>query len=107
MLYSGYYSPNELRFANRLELMNETLTLVCTYSLIVFSAFVPDATTRYLCGWYLIALVVLTLLVNISIMVITSLFASIRTCKRKVKICKQKKALKNRIHKQTVIKLAN
>ena len=51
MIYSGYIRPYLLPFANNLDLINEFLTLLCTYSLIMFSAFVPDAYTRYLCGW--------------------------------------------------------
>lgn len=57
---------------NLLDLTNEALTLCCTYSLIMFSAFVPDAATRYLCGWYLIGLVVLILLINLTVMICVS-----------------------------------
>ena len=67
MLFVGYFKPFELSFQNNLELVNETLTLVCSYSLITFSAFVPDAETRYLCGWYIIALVALMLAVNLGV----------------------------------------
>ena len=51
MLYTGYFEPNYIPSENTLELVNETLTLVCSYSLIMFSPLVPDAQTRYLCGW--------------------------------------------------------
>ena len=51
MIYVGYFRPFESNFSSNLELMNETLTLMCTYSLVMFSAFVPDPATRYECGW--------------------------------------------------------
>ena len=83
MIYMGYFRPYQLNFSNNLEVINETLTLVCTYSLMLFSSFVPDPAMRYLCGWYLIGLIVLTLAVNLTIIVGQALKSSIRKCKQK------------------------
>ena len=69
MLYSGNFKPFETPFANNMDLFNETMTLVCSYSLIMFSAFVPDAEMRYLCGWYLVLLVLITLAINLLVIV--------------------------------------
>ena len=43
MIYVGLVRPFYDRFANILELVNEVLVLLASYSLITFSALVPDA----------------------------------------------------------------
>ena len=83
MIFAGYFRPYNLQKQNTLELVNETLTLLCTYSLIMFSALVPDAATRFLCGWQLIGLVILILLINLTVMVYTSGKQCTRRCKLK------------------------
>ena len=65
MIYVGYFRPFEIPLINKIELFNESVTIICTYSLICFSAFVPDASTRYLCGWVLIGLVSFLVLFNL------------------------------------------
>ena len=69
MLYTGYFRPYNIRFNNRLELINELLTLLCTYGLFMFSDFVPDAETRYKNGWPLIILITLTVAINTVIII--------------------------------------
>lgn len=83
MLYIGYYRPFLLPSQNNLELTNEFLTLLCTYSLIMFSQMVPDPAIRYLCGWQIIFLIVLTLTINLSLIIFQSIRDSIRRCKLK------------------------
>ena len=85
MIYSGSFRPFEIPFVNTMDLINETLTLMCSYSLITFSAFVPDAETRYLCGWELIVLVLFTLALNLVVIIGQGLKQCIRRCKLKNK----------------------
>ena len=65
MIYVGYFRPFEIPFNNKMELFNESVTIVCTYGLICFSAFVSDARTRYLCGWVMIGLISFLVLFNL------------------------------------------
>ena len=81
MIYSGYFRPFESSFANNMDLLNETLTLICSYSLIMFSEFVPSPETRSLCGWQLIALVLIFLVINLSVIIFQGLKHCIRRCK--------------------------
>ena len=83
IIYSGYFWPYILPFINTLDFVNEVLTLLCTYSLCMFSAFVPEARTRYLCGWQLIGLVSLMIALNLIIIIFTSIRSSINRCKLK------------------------
>lgn len=47
MLYMGYFWPFKTHFSNVMETTNETLTLMCTYYLCLFTDFVPDAKARF------------------------------------------------------------
>ena len=85
MIYSGSFRPFEVPFTNTMDLINETLTLACTYSLVIFSALVPDAETRYQCGWYIIGLIFLTLAINLVVTIGQSLQLLIRRCKLRMK----------------------
>lgn len=96
MLYVGYYRPFALPSQNNLELLNEYLTLLCTYSLIMFSQLVPDPETRYLCGWQIIFLIVLTLSINLSLIIFQSIRDSIKKCKLKYTKRKKMKEFKKR-----------
>ena len=82
MIYVGYFRPFELPSANRVELINESLIIVCTYSLICFSAFVSDAETRYQCGWVLIVLIICIVIFNLILMV----FDGIKSIKRAIQL---------------------
>ena len=85
MIYSGSFRPFEIPFVNTMDLINETLTLMCSYSLITFSAFVPDAETRYQCGWEIIVLLVLSIAINLVVIIGQGLKLCIRRCKLKNK----------------------
>ena len=90
MIYVGYWRPYELPMSNKLELVNETLTTVCTYSLVMFSAFVPDAGTRYTCGWPLIGVVFLMMAINLSVIIYLSFQKIMRTCRLRYKRLRKK-----------------
>ena len=94
MIYVGYFRPNILPLANYIELFNESLLIVCTYSLICFSAFVPDASTRYKCGWALIGLICFLMLFNLILLVIQSISISIRAIKLRLQRRRNIKAMK-------------
>lgn len=85
MLYVGYFRPFKSSFVNSLELTNEYMTLLCSYSLIMFSQIVHDPETRYLCGWQIIFLVLLILAINMSIIIFQAIRDAIKKCKLKYK----------------------
>lgn len=94
VIYTGYFRPYELPFANNLDLINETFTLVGCYSLVMFSEFVPDAHTRYLCGWYLVSLTFLMIGINLCIIFFDTIKMTCRKCKLKYVRRKKLQALK-------------
>ena len=58
---------------NKVELINETLTLLATYGLVLFTEFVPSPNARYQVGWVVVGITGAILTLNISVMVITGL----------------------------------
>lgn len=79
----GQVRPFEDSRANNMEITNEILTLLCCYSLIMFSNFVPDAKTRYDCGWQLIGIVLSLILFNLAIILGQSVASLCKYCKQK------------------------
>ena len=77
---------------NRLEITNESLTMMCVYCVIPFTGLVSDAATRYACGWPLIGLVFFLVFLNLSIIVIQGVRMMIRSCRLYM--------LKKRYHKE-------
>ena len=71
--------------------------MVCCYSLIMFSAFVPDPFTRYQCGWQLICLMALTLGVNLSVIGVQAISGIYAKCKLCYKKRQAKKFMQNRL----------
>ena len=67
MIYVGLVRPFNDKFANILELTNEVLILLASYSLIMFSALVPDAAVRSQTGWALILVTMIAMSLNIFI----------------------------------------
>ena len=65
MAFQGQVRPFETRHQNNLELFNETLTLLSTYTLFIFTEYVPEAYARYLIGWVLIGIMIVILVANV------------------------------------------
>ena len=94
--YMGFFQVFERRLQNRLEIMNESLTMLCAYCLIPFSGMVSDANTRYICGWPIIVLVGILVLINLAIILIQGVAVVIKSCKlRMIKRQNRKLAQKN------------
>lgn len=84
MIYTGYVRPFESAMNNNLELINECLVIMCSYSLIMFSSMVFDAQTRYECGWYLIALVIFTISMNLVVILVQTISKSLKHIKLRI-----------------------
>ena len=86
MAYQGHVKPYSTPGQNNLEFLNEILTLICTYGLIIFTEFVPEASARYTSGWVLIGLTLSILVINMIVL----LYKSITGLWRKGKIWMRK-----------------
>ena len=81
MIYTGYMRPYETRLANNLELVNETFIILCSYFLVIFSAFLSDAEARYISGWYLVGLVVFLVILNLAAIQFKGISHIVRYCR--------------------------
>ena len=91
MVYIGSLRPYELKLANSLEFFNEIFSTLCTYILVTFTEFVPDAQTRYKNGWSIIAAIIFMIIVNLVIICYTTIARGIYKCKLR---CLRRKAIK-------------
>ena len=80
MIYVGLVRPFHDKFANILELVNEVLILLASYSLITFSALVPDAKIRSHSGYFLIIMAFATMIMNVFIIVISKIWTLYTLC---------------------------
>ena len=96
MAFIGYVRPFCKRNQNQLELLNETLTVICTYQLFTFTDFVPDAAARYAQGYVLILTTLLILTINVWVLVNETILEFYRFSKIKVARRKYFKELKRR-----------
>ena len=71
LIYTGYVKPFERRIHNKLEIANETLILLNSYFMIIFSDFVPDARNRYAMGWCNLGIIFVLVIVNFGIIGVT------------------------------------
>lgn len=70
VIFVGYVQPYALPHVNKIDLFNETLTLLSTYALFLFTDFVPNPEIRYLNGWGLIFFTLAIVVTNLSVLVI-------------------------------------
>ena len=73
LLYVGSIRPFQTKMMNRVYLVNEVFTTLCSYTLVAFSDFVPDKQTRYETGWAIIGAVFFLMLFNLTAITIESL----------------------------------
>ena len=67
--YVGTVQPFIDPTLNKLELANETVILVITYFMVVYSDFVPEIETRFLMGWFNLFLIMALMVVTVFIIV--------------------------------------
>lgn len=84
MIYLWEVMPFGHPNMNYLEMFNEMCVLAAGYHLIVFSQLVDDFEMKYNAGWSIIALTVLSILVNMGFMLYNS-FKLLRKAIRKLK----------------------
>jgi len=78
-----------------MEIFNEVTIMICTYHLFLFTEYVPDAQVRYMIGWSIVGVTTFNILVNILVVLVSTVFKSInkavyysrlRTAKKKLKV---------------------
>ena len=75
IIYQEYFRPKIEN--NNIEIINEVLVLIATDHLMLFTDFVPDVSDQYTIGWSLIAVIVIQIFFNLSLLV-RSLFRTLR-----------------------------
>ena len=56
-----------------MEVFNEMTVLICSWHLLIFSDLITDADIQYMAGWSLVLITISNLLINIGIVLFTSL----------------------------------
>jgi hypothetical protein len=70
VIYLGYFRPYTTQKQNNLELFNEICILAASYHLIIFTDFVDDLDIKYQAGWSLIAITLINLIGNLTLVFI-------------------------------------
>ena len=81
MVISGTTEPAADRGANSMELVNETFILLTTYHLYQFTSFMVDLQIRGYAGTSLIVITIANVLLNIGVVVFTTLAMTVRKLK--------------------------
>lgn len=69
-MYLIYFNPFEDVKMNRIEIFNESTILLSGYHLIFFTDFLPNVEFQYMAGYSMIAVTLLNVVVNTSIMMV-------------------------------------
>jgi hypothetical protein len=77
----GYIPPYIKSIRNTIELTNEAFVLVITYHLYTFTDFTPDVQTREKVGISLIAITIISIVVNFGVVTLTNMSLLIRKLK--------------------------
>lgn len=67
IIFIGYEKPKETRILNRIEKVNEALTISCLYSVMLFTDFQPDIALRYQVGYFFCLQTVVIVVFNLLI----------------------------------------
>ena len=59
-----------MKIFNYAEIFNEFTILTCGYCMIIYTDFTTDANLKYSMGWFIIAVVMFNILVNMVVMII-------------------------------------
>ena len=90
IIYQGWVKPFKGKKRNKLEFTNETLILINTYFLFMYSDFVYSPDVRYQMGWVNLTFLGLMLLINVGMMIL-DVFGSFKEKMRQRRLKKLKK----------------
>ena len=77
----GWFRPFDSSKANKLEMFTECVTMGVCYCLMLFTDFVGDPETRFKCGNFFIAIVILYAVVHLSVLLHIFLMNVTRNCR--------------------------
>ena len=83
--------PFKTQAERRMEIFNEVILMLVLYTMMCFTDFVPEIETKMLIGWVACTLVALHFSINLTIMVLSSVRKTIRTCRMKMLLKKYSK----------------
>ncbi len=89
-MYLIKYQPFTNPKMNKLEIFNELTILVCNYTLIAFSDISTSGPVKYDFGWFMLAVVIGNVVINVSFIVREAWRGSIRPMLERKKILKPK-----------------
>lgn len=64
VIYIGLVKPKNSSVKNNEELYHEVMLMLVSYCLLLFTRFIPEVETQYLCGWCFIAIVAILVAVS-------------------------------------------
>jgi hypothetical protein len=67
-IYIGNYRPLITRQQNRLEIFNEMIVMMSTYTMFCYTDHNPNLNWQYRVGWFSVGLVCLSIAVNVCLM---------------------------------------
>ena len=103
-LYLVHIRPYQTPSSNRIELVNEILTQLSTYCLVIFQVLMPQPAKRYQSGWYLIALIVVMMCFNLIVMIVETVRNLIRRCKLRHKRKRNFKLFQEKLAMRKLVK---
>jgi len=107
MIFTGYMEPLITRIANRMELINDAIVLVCSYFLIIFSSLVDDPETRYTSAWPLIGLILGLILFNLGVIMFRGIKSLIHHIKLRILRYKNRKFAEKKEFEKNLINAFN
>ena len=67
MIYQGMKRPGSDKLSNRFDFFNEAMILLCTETVVVFTAWIDDPVLQANLGWFWIAFLLLMIILNMII----------------------------------------
>ena len=107
MIFTGYMEPLITRIANRMELINDAIVLMCSYFLIIFSSLVDDPETRYTSAWPLIGLILGLILFNLGVIMFRGIKSLIHHIKLRILRYKNRKFAEKKEFEKNLINAFN
>lgn len=72
LMYTIMVRPFDKSVLNTQEILNESTVLISRYILLMYTEAVWEAETRYIYGWFIIALLGLSILLNFSFLAVVN-----------------------------------
>ena len=94
IILSGWIKTRELKSRTAMDQFNEVKLLFIMYHIICFTAFVPDAETRFLIGYSCMAFVAAGLLINMADLMSQPILLCKHNCRIKIQLRKARKQRK-------------